>query len=958
MGTPTAKLQGNTMLPSRCLMLPCRSSLASTAGTVHDDGVPNVQRRRRSAPPTCGRLTLSILALLLTAASTCWAQGLRIDAIAGEPFGVGRLQADLPQGMFPQPLGADGLGLRERDGRVLYPALASRGNVGAVVSELLEETPLMRGGPVREQIGGLLRGVLNRPPRTELFFLFRGEAPLHVNLLAERPVSGTVVPRNDPRAHKELLTAWWSAYTASPGLFESEPEYPPLVENYLTTMLARRLNLKLPPKKQIPRWQDELEEAIGPALGTEAIRTAMIQDRILGLNHLNLPADRPLPPSLRSVRDEAPAVPEEVAIEPIAMRVPEECFYVRFGSYANLLWFQDTMARWGGDLHNLLNSRGLDYQVSRRFEERLAVKQTALARMFGEAVIGDVAIIGTDMFFREGAAFGMLFHAKQPMMLRTSLSMVRSELVREGVAKEQSVEIGGKKVSFLHSADGRVHSYLVADGEFFFATTSRRLAERFLETGTGGASLGQLPEFGLARQELPLERNDTLFVYFSQSFFEYFGSPHYRVEMARRLQSHADIELVQLAVLAAAAEGKPGATIEQLQRGGMLPAEFGERPDGSRTLLDAEGTVRDSLRGHYGAFLPVPDTPVERVTQAEAAAVARFHTALEERWGGRYDPLMVAMARESLPDGIERVVVDARLKPFAGEHYQMLGRFVGEPDAVRLASIPGNVLAGEIQLQRQKLFWGVRDAGPPPPTAESRLLPFGRLRDLVVGYVGTVGELGPLAQMHAQLGPPGSRGEAISRRIGLWRRRLGPFTVFSFQPEVLAQVMPQLRLVEAEYPGQLRLEVADLHAPRMSGFVNQWLYSRTREASLSNLRLFHQLQQQLHVPAASCYEAAEFLLGAHVYCALGGEYELAERHGTERWTSTALDGAPPGAGLRGAPPADYTAPPLQWLRGLELHAEMSPSRLRAHAEVLMDTKAAQTTPAASASAGVRSARSE
>lgn len=886
----------------------------------------------------------ALAAVVAVTASPAFAQGIRVDAFIGEPFGVGRLQLELPPGAMPQPLGAEGLGLVEQDGRVLYPAISSSGSTGAVVSELLEATPLMRGGPVRQQLGGLLRDVLNRPPKVELFFLFRGDRPLQLSVLADQPISGTVAPRHDPRAHKTMLADWWKAYSAAPSTLEPKSEYPPLVENYLISTLARRLSLRIPAKQQTDSWQDQLNETAGPALGTESIRLGMLQDRILGLNHLHLPADQPLPPPPRPIRNEPIEVSADVAVEPIAMRVPQECFYVRFGRYPNLLWFQDTMARWGGDIQNLAYSRGVSYNLNKRFETRLAVKQTALARMFGESVIADVAIIGTDMFFREGASFGMLFHAKQPAMLRSSLALTRSELVRAGMAKEEPVDIDGTSVPFLHSPDGKVHSYLVADGDFFLATSSREMARRFLETGKDKGALGALPEFRLAREEMPLDRKDTIFVYFSQAFFENLGSPRYRVEMTRRLQAHADIELVQLAVLAAAAEGKPGSTIEQLKAGRLLPPEFGPRPDGSETLLDADGLVVDSLRGHYGAFLPAPDTPVAQITQAEAADTARFYAFLAEQWGGRYDPLMVAVARETLDDGIERVTVDARMKPLAGEHFQKLSQMVGPPDTNRVAPIPGNILAGEVQLKKQLLFWGVRDVGPPPTAVTGSLLPFGRLRDFIVGYLGTAGELGPLAQLHMQLGPPGSRGEAISQRLGLWRRQLGPFTVFSFQPEVLDEVMPQLHFVETEYPAQLRLEVSDLHAPRMTGFVNKLVYSRTREASLSNLRLFHQLEQQLHVPPASCREAAEFLLGAKVYCALGGEYELTNQGGVERWTSDALAAGTGGSPLRAQPPADYVAPPLRWLRGLDLHAQMHPTTLQAHAEVLMDTKVTLQSP--------------
>ena len=127
-----------------------------------------------------------------------------------------------------------------------------------------------------------------------------------------------------------------------------------MVENYLTTTLARRLNLRLPEDKANAVADAELRHELGLNLGTESLRMAMQQDRILGLNNwASRPTSRcprPLdPPPLQ-----LPQPAADVKIEPIAMRVPAECFYVRFGSFANFLWMQDTLAKWGGDCQNLI----------------------------------------------------------------------------------------------------------------------------------------------------------------------------------------------------------------------------------------------------------------------------------------------------------------------------------------------------------------------------------------------------------------------------------------------------------------------------------------------------------------------------------------------------------------------------------------------------------------------------
>jgi len=937
-------------------------------------------------------IVISLVCAIHVAAESLQAQ-VSAQAVAGRPFGVGRIELTLPPNEVSRPLGYEGLSVSEKSGRVLYPAIKTPPN-NEMVKNILTESPLMRGGPLRQQIGGIIRDAMEAPPKLQVFFLFTGDEPLEMTLDAARPIRLRVVPGMDPRVHDRLLQAWWSIYAAdkSSGLFKKKPAYPPLIENYLTSTLARRLMLKLPPKKQTPPWRVELEQYLGIALGTESIRMGMIQDRILGLNNLDLPADQPLPEPLPlpegapfpgelagggAASGDQPGADEPVEIEPLATRVPAECFYIRWGRYSNLLWFQDTLAKWGGDLQNLIAVRGLDQGMGDVIERQLVLKQTVLSRMFGDAVIADVALIGTDIFFREGASHGMLFRAHQPAVLASSLKMNRREKIDSGEAQEQTVKIAGRDVSLLKSSDGSIRSYFLADGEYILATSSRYIMERFIQLGERekpsdaggdagsagpppdslpageGTSLASLPEFHLARRMMPLSRGDTLFIYFSRPFLETLASPRYRVEMARRLQAHADIELVRLAVLAAAAEGKPAGTIEELIEGRTLPPEFGPRPDGSRTILTAEGDVYDDLRGHYGAFLPVPDTPVGRVTRAEASAVLRFQDQYLENWGGQMDPIMVGITRQKVNDELDRVTIDAQARPFSASHYDMLGQLLGPPVPDRVAPMPGDIAAGEVMLANQRLFGGARDVIPPVMPVGGRLMPYGRLRDFVVGYLGTKGPLGPLASLNAWIAPAEALGERIGRQLGLWRRQRGDWTVFSFQPEVLMDVMPRLTLVPAERPAQFRLNVGDIWRAQITPLVNQLSYSRTRETSLSNLRLLHQVQQQLHVPPDSSLKAAEFLLGAELYCPLGGDYVLRQGPGgREQWTSTALEGqrdASPdvrrGPAPRGRQPAartaaqPYQAPPLRWFRGLKADAIMNRDQLGVHAELLMESSA-------------------
>ncbi len=866
-----------------------------------------------------------------------YAQQMEYEAFAGRPYGVGRITIDLPDAMLPQPLGAEGLALTERDGRVLYPVVEIPA-FGKIVREVLQsDTPLTRGGPVREQVGGILRGILDRPPRTTIFFLFRGDDPLHIIIQARMPIPINIAPRQAPlAAYQRLLGEWWRQYARAPQLFEQKPDYPPLVQNYLTMSLAVKLNLRLPEAKQAKSPYAELQKEIGLNLGTESIRVGLQQNRILGLSNLEQPADQPLPAPVNPPPLTFPEPAGDVQIEPMSLHVPVECFYVRFGSFNNFLWLQDTLEKWGGDAQNLIALRGLDHQMRQRMEKQLVLKQTVLSRMLGPTVVSDVAIIGTDMFFREGAAYGFLFEARNSTILGTNFAAQRSERISRGGVTEEKIKIADHEVSLLFSPDGAVRSYYAVDGDYHFFTTSKKLVERFYATGSGKWSLGQTEEFRQARKLMPLTRDDTVWLYFSEVFFRTITSPQYRVEMARRLQAMADIELVQLAKLAAASEGQPGSSVKELIEGNFLPQGFGPLPDGSRVIIDG-GEVYDSLRGRRGSFLPVPDTAVEQVTRFESDEYKKFADFYRANWG-RIDPIIAGIKRTPQPDNRELVVADVLMTPFAPSHFNLLKAYAGPADTKRIAPIAGDLAAFDAVLSDQRIFGGLKDFGPPQDIRFTRLLPLGRLREWLVGYIGTAGEIGVLRFLNIGFPPPDPNGYSVSP-LGGWRRVFDQYTVFSFHPEILAEATEQLHLEEAKRPAQLRLRIGDPLNARLMPLANNWAYYRTRETSLNNLRLLNDLDQQLHVPPASCRDAAEFLLDAKLVDPLGGDYVYRE-NGKDfgRWTSTALENQPQGGGLlTTVAPQGYLAPPWNWFRGLDLEASMSEKDLSAHAEVIMKT---------------------
>ena len=479
-------------------------------------------------------------------------------------------------------------------------------------------------------------------------------------------------------------------------------------------------------------------------------------------------------------------------------------------------------------------------------------------------------------------------------------------------------------------------SYYVQSGDYHLITSSRTMVEQFLAVAKGAGSLGATREFRYARTIMPLGRNDTVFVYFSDAFFRAFTSPRYRVEMTRRLEADADVELVQLAILAAAAEGKPGGTIEQLIGGGLLPADFGPRPDGSRAVMN-NGEVYDQLRGRRGAMLPIPDVAVGHVTAAEAASYGKFADFYGAKWG-RLDPVMIGLKRQALPQRRERVNIDIRMMPLDRRHYEFLSQWVGAPEKIRLAAVPGDVAAGEVMLRSFRLFGGLRDVAAPMDFLGGNGSLAERLRGALVGYFGAYGRPGFLLNLLDLTFLQARDAVGYSANpLGLWRRKFDQFTVYSFQPDLLAAVTPQLRFEESPHDGQVwRDDRRRLAGPRRADAEQLGLLPHAGDGpgrSSPDARL----ESAVARSAGAVQGDGRVALGGEVDLPAGGK----ARASPVRGRRPPLDfdglgvGAAAGPGLFAAAPPGYLAPPLNWFRGLNLEAKMAEDALTAHAEVVM-----------------------
>ncbi len=878
----------------------------------------------------------------------------KLGAVTGQPFGI--LVVEIPLDAQQRRLEIEPRVLVTDDqNRVFYPVVRTNRAAPAAVPANGTRPRIGRPGGLIDR----LRSAVNGQPEAQVpvsitvAALFRGSQPINLQLQGDVQQQLQLVP-NPPTAamHREMLDRWWSLYVSSAREAIAKQDFPRLVHGYLVSTLARRLGL--PPVSLEPEStadEDDLEksfETLQLLANAESLREST-RSRLLNAPQIEPePATLPIPPAPSWEPTLLPPLAEPPVIEELAHHIPPECFYLRFGAFENFVWFQEIAERYGGDIAQSVLLRGFSHGAAEKTERMLAAKMTQVAKLFGDQVVGDMAVFGSDLYLAEGPSLGVVFLAKNPGLLNVAIESDRQSVVAKTPgASLQDLEIEGTKVRLLSTPDNRIRSYYASQGSYVCVTTSRSLITRFLQVSKGAPALADSPSFQWARTWMVEDNAYSVFAFLSPEFLQRLVSPQYQIELRRRMEAIASLEIAEMASQVAAAEGVPGDNIDALIAAGLLPPSFNDRPDGAQTLR-SEGRWIDSMRGARGSFLPIADIQLQGATRDELEEYGETASFYLDQWK-RMDPMVVGIRRFQSPvnQNQEKIVVEGYIAPFEAEKYGWVADKLAPPSNVELILPTDDVANIQIQMKDDSLvgtavggnyilFAGLKDMMPP---AASQVEGFFQILQLLrnsPAYVGGWPKPGIVEQLPLGIGRNLAKPDidGFSRMIGgLWRWQDGAFSLLSFDRAILENARQQLGVRQANDSAQVRLDVQVLQNTQVGDWLNQYWYERGWKASHANATLLDVVNQQLKVPSNQCMEATERLLDVKLQCPIGGEYRLENAAGSNAgwWVSSGWDNTMMQADIP-ILTGGYVAPWVDWFRGGKAHVTQGANSLSVLAE--------------------------
>ncbi len=405
---------------------------------------------------------------------------------------------------------------------------------------------------------------------------------------------------------------------------------------------------------------------------------------------------------------------KEPQISPLALCVPADRYFVHSRSLTKLLEIADAGDLWGAHLFNQAAKTATTHHTSQRLKQQLAVRTDPLTRPFYDMVVDDVALTGSDLYFREGTDVTILFRLKQPKVFRVRMDgfLLEAEKSRPDAVRTTGT-IDGVEYVYVATPDRAIHAFSAYPRpDLHVRSNSKAGLERVLKAIAGGKDverLGETTELKYIRTlfEQGDPREDVL-VYLSDPFIRRQVSAQVKLTERRRMICYNHLRMIgHAATLYQTQYGRAPRSLAELAEHGCAPGLFGEGtlrcPCGGRYALSADGVQGVcSVHGPADRLVPGSETPIEKVTEAEAEEYREFVERYSQYWRQFFDPIVLRLQATPEQYRAETLILPMLDNSLYSGLATALG---GEPEPLDALPVPpSNIFSMAVRWNKEKLL--------------------------------------------------------------------------------------------------------------------------------------------------------------------------------------------------------------------------------------------------------------
>jgi hypothetical protein len=366
----------------------------------------------------------------------------------------------------------------------------------------------------------------------------------------------------------------------------------------------------------------------------------------------NLQLDRLLPPAAKgeelvdvdSIKgisvaeiDWKPLIKDmQPATDPLARLVPADQHLLLFPNSTALLQVVDRLAEQGTIVMHLAQPQTGDPRLLDRYARQLGLSLEGLARMAGPAVVGSVALTGSDPNFESGTDVALVFETAQPAAIA---DLLVAQLVANAGADPAVRNMEGKSdgLAFrgVRTRDRRISSLVAVLPGAVLLTNSNYQIERFAAVARGDErSVASLDEFTFFRNRYPRgDKQESALLFISDATIRRWCGPRWRIGASRVTRNAA--------VLAELDAAHMDELVKKQVAAGPIETDLPLVGGGDLTL-SADG-VQSSGVGHLGFMTPIGELKIDKVSEAEAKAYGQWRDGYQTGWRWAFDPIALRL---------------------------------------------------------------------------------------------------------------------------------------------------------------------------------------------------------------------------------------------------------------------------------------------------------------------------
>lgn len=338
---------------------------------------------------------------------------------------------------------------------------------------------------------------------------------------------------------------------------------------------------------------------------------------------------------------------------PVTGLIPYDNYYCHFSSISKEIAASDLFKQWGGSLLRAMTVSARDSDLPSRYMNQLCVDMSALTRLFGDFVIGEVAITGGDPFLKEGTDVALIIEVKSRGIFdRMTNGYIKNILRDNRDAKSSESEYEGISIRSIVTPDRRISSHSVYLGQYKVNSNSMDLLKLIIDTfSKRRKSMADNLDLQYMRTIFPgtAEAEDG-FIYLSDSFIRKLLSAQWKIEAQRRIVCQNHLRMIANAGTMYLTEMRKEPSIKSLIGEKYLSSKVERCPDGGAYSLDESGRAFCTVHNCLQYCTPISGISFDKVAESEASDYKQFVSRYSRYWSRFFDPIGI---RLRLGDRIE-----------------------------------------------------------------------------------------------------------------------------------------------------------------------------------------------------------------------------------------------------------------------------------------------------------------